>query len=37
MLFSSLLTLKIATKREESQACLGYPERERFAIESVTE
>ncbi|MCR5575132.1 MAG: hypothetical protein K6F78_10000 [Bacteroidaceae bacterium] len=31
------MTLKIASKRVESQACLNYPERERFAIESVTQ
>ena len=31
------MTLKIASKRVESQACLNYPERERFVIEGVTE
>ena len=31
------MTLKIASKRVESQACLSYPERERFATESVAQ
>ena len=30
------MMLKIASKREESQAFLSYPERERFAIESIS-
>ncbi len=30
------MMLKIASKREGSQACLSYPERERFATESIT-
>jgi hypothetical protein len=31
------MMLKIASKREGSQACLSYPERERFAIERVSQ